>query len=68
MQKLLYKLVLWLSNKLSTKYLTTLATTLLAKVLNSKDSSITDVEALAIIETVVKSSGNKVVDFIIEDE
>ena len=44
-----------------------LAIAILDNILKSKSSEINDNEAVKIIETVVKSSGNKVSSFIVRD-
>ena len=61
------KLVLWLASKLGSRSKMVVATKLLHDVLDSEDYAIQDRDAVGIIETVVKSSGNKVIDFIIAD-
>lgn len=62
-----YGLSKYISNKISSKAKVELAKKLLIDVLESADDSIKNAEASSIIETVVRSQGNKVVDFIIKD-
>jgi len=62
------KLVRWLMKKMAFTTKVELANDLLLDVLNSKGYSISNIYAQSIIETVIKSSGNKVTDFIIKDK
>ncbi len=58
----------YLLSRLSKRVQVSIAEEILVGVLASTDDSITDGQAQRIIETVVKSSGNKVVDFLIKDK
>jgi len=59
------KIARYFIRKLSLSIKMTIARELLHEVLGSKGYSISDNAAVDIIETVVKSSGNRVVDFIV---
>lgn len=61
------KFVKWLVDKLSDFNKVELAEDLLKDIQTGATYSISDTRAKEIIETVVKSSGNKVVDYILKD-
>jgi len=60
------KLARYFISKLPTSTKLIVSQDLLHEVLDSDDYSISDNVALDMIETIVKSSGNKVIDFIIK--
>lgn len=62
-----YKVVRWLAKRLDSKNKVELAEVMLKDVQESEDYSIKSAKAEVILETVIKSNGNKITDFILRD-